>query len=305
MTADDRGRVRQGVAAMIGACVIWGLSPLYYRLLSQLPPADILAHRIVWSLAFFAAYLAVKGRLGEVRDAVTDRTQAGWILVASAMITVNWFLFIFAIQVDRVTETSLGYYMFPLVSVLFGALVFGERLAALQWTAVTVAAIAVGILTFGLGAAPWISLVLAVTFGTYGVLKKRVAARPLASVTAEVLFLAPLALGWLLLFGETGWPGLATFALLVISGPLTALPLMLFSAATKAIRLATVGVLQYLNPTIQFLVAAVILSEPLSFWHAVAFPMIWLALALYSLAALKLDRASRSATTSASTVGTV
>lgn len=302
---DASHAARMGVLAMIGACVIWGLSPLYYRLLSHVGPPDILAHRTIWSFAFFASVLLFQGRFGVLTAAVCDRRQIGWIALAAVMISINWFLFIFAVLIDRVTETSLGYYMFPLVAVLIGRLAFGEGLSAVQWVAVGLAALAVLVLTVGLGAAPWISLVLAASFGTYGALKKRVEAGPVVSVTAEVLVLAPVAAVWLIAFAGTGTPDAGTLALLVLSGPLTALPLILFSYAAKRVRLATVGLLQYLNPTLQFLLAAVVIGEPMGLPHAIAFPLIWLALAIYSWAALSRDRAARMASASSPTVGAV
>lgn len=296
---------RNGVLAMVACCLIWGLSPLYYRLLSHVTPADVLAHRTLWSLVFFAGVLLVQGRLRLVGRAVGDRRQVGWIALAAVMISINWFLFIVAIQIDRVTETSLGYYIFPLVSVVFGAVIFRERLGALQWAAVGLAALGVVVLTLGLGAAPWISLVLALSFGTYGVLKKQVSTGPVVSVTAEVLVLAPFAVAWLVVFADLGWPDAGTLALLLFSGPMTAMPLVLFSYATKRVRLATVGLLQYMNPTIQFMLAMFVLGEPSTVWHAVAFPMIWVALAIYSWSAIVQDRAARSRAMQASTVGTV
>lgn len=300
----DTRRALNGVLAMIACCVIWGLSPLYYRLLNHIAPADVLAHRTIWSLVFFATILMVQGRIGELRVAVTDRTQIGWVVLAAVMISINWFLFIFAIQIDRVTETSLGYYIFPLVSVLFGFVLFRERLRASQWLAVALAGLAVLVLTFGLGAVPWISLTLAATFGIYGVLKKRISQGPVVSVAAEVLVLVPLALIWLAFFAEIGWPGWATLIILIFSGPMTAGPLMLFSYAAKRVRLATVGLMQFINPTLQFLLAVLIFGEPMGLPHMIAFPLIWGALAIYSWVALAEDRAARMASARSATVGT-
>jgi chloramphenicol-sensitive protein RarD len=183
-------------------------------------------------------------------------------------------------------------------------IVFGERLSVVQWLAVGLALVAVLVLTGGMGTAPWISLVLASTFGVYGVLKKRVATGPVVSVTAEVLVLAPLALFWLCVFAEPLPGDAATWGLLILSGPMTAVPLILFSFAAKRVRLATVGLLQYLNPSIQFLLAAVVLGEPMGLAHAIAFPLIWAGLAIYSWSALSQDRAARSASARAATVGT-
>lgn len=291
-----------GALMMLGACTVWGLSPLFYALLSHLPALDVLAHRVIWSLLFFVVLLAMQRRLAEVPPLFAPR-QIGWVALATAMISTNWFLFIWAIGQGRVTETSLGYFIFPLVSVLFGALFFGERLSKLELMAVALAGFAVLLLTLGLGVAPWISLTLAFTFGTYGVLKKRVTAGPVVSVTAEVLLTVPIALMvlWDSPVGLGGDLNARDLSLLILSGPLTAMPLVLFSAATKRIRLSTVGLMQYINPTLQFLCAVLILGEPLSFWYALAFPMIWVALALYSAAALAQERkrATASGTSSA------
>lgn len=303
-TRTDFAATRKGFLAMIACCAIWGLSPLYYRMLSHVSPQDILAHRVIWSLFFFLGLLILQVRAGRVIEAVTDRRQVGWILLAAILVSVNWGVFILSIQIGRLTEASLGYYILPLVSVLFGLVLFRERLTVLQWIAVCLAALAVAVLTLGLGAAPWISLLLATTFGTYGVLKKRVRSGPVVSVTAEVLLLAPFAALWLVAFAETGWPDNATLVLLVLSGPLTAGPLILFSYAAKRVRLATLGLIQYLNPSLQFLLASAVFGEPIGLAHAIAFPMIWLALALYSWVTLSSDRAERRAATSAATVGT-
>jgi chloramphenicol-sensitive protein RarD len=205
------------------------------------------------------------------------------------MISVNWFLFIFAVGVGRTVEASLGYYIFPLVAVAIGAIVLRERLGSGQRIAVAMAAAAVLILTAGLGAAPWISLVLATTFGIYGLLKRWVAAGPVVSVTAEVLLFLPLAAGFLFWLGTTrGLDYTASdMVLFVLAGPMTAVPLMLFSYAAKRAAMATVGLIQYLNPTLQFLCAVLILDEVVTVWHMIAFPVIWAALAVYSWATLR------------------
>jgi chloramphenicol-sensitive protein RarD len=215
------------------------------------------------------------------------------------MIAANWFLFIYSVQVGKATEASLGYYIFPLVSVLLGVVFFRERLGRLQGIAVALAVVAVVVLTIGLGVAPWVSLIIALTFGLYGVIKKRLTLGPVLSVMVEVLLLSPVAIAVLLIAWQEGrvpvGDGAGDLVLLMISGPLTATPLILFSYATKRVQLATVGLVQYLNPTLQFLVATLVFAEPFGVWHAVAFPLIWLALALYSGASLwRARRASAS-----------
>lgn len=285
----------RSILAMVAACVIWGLSPLYFALLRHVPPLEVLSWRALWSLLFFAGFLALRGRLADLPAALAVRRRAGLVALAGALVSANWFGFIFAIQNDYATEASLGYYIFPLVAVLLGRVVFGETLSAPQWGAVALAASAVGVLSVGLGAAPWIALWLAATFGGYGMVKKRLDLGPVVSVTAEVLLLAPLALAWIAAGGRgLDWP-VSTLALLAVSGVQTGLPLILFSYAARGVRLSTVGVVQYLNPTLQFLIAVLIFAEPVSPAHVIAFPLIWLALALYSVAVLRQEKARRRA----------
>lgn len=291
--------VHKGVAAIVAACSIWGLSPLFYKALSDVPPLEVLAHRTVWSLVFFALVLLIQSRLGHLWRAVSDWRVTRVIVFSALMISVNWFLFIWSIQVGRATESSLGYYIFPLVAVLIGRIWLGERLAPVQWVAVSLAVAAVLVLTFGLQIVPWISLVLAVTFGLYGLAKKGLDMGPVVSVTAEVLILTPLAAFWLVSLhagpgGAFGADILQT-VLLMASGPITALPLILFSYGARRLAMSTVGIVQYINPTLQFLCAVFIFGEPFGLVHLGAFSLIWTALALYSVSALRQDKARRRA----------
>ncbi|MGP1355941.1 EamA family transporter RarD [Roseicyclus sp.] len=279
----------KGVVAMAVACTIWGLSPLFYAMLSHVPPLEILAHRTIWSLVTFVAYLGLQRRLRELPRALGGPRRFLLTAAAAAMISVNWFLFIYAVGVGRTVEASLGYYIFPLVAVAIGAVVLREGLSRVQAVSVALAAGAVLVLTLGLGAAPWISLVLATTFGIYGLLKRWVEAGPVVSVTAEVLLFLPLAAGLLVWLGVTRGLGYTAsdVVLFVLSGPVTAVPLMLFSYAAKRAAMATVGLIQYVNPTLQFLCAVLILGEVVTVWHMVALPLIWAALGLYSWATLR------------------
>lgn len=303
---------RKGILAIVAACTIWGLSPLYYKLLDAVPPLEVLSHRTLWSLAFFGVVLAVQGRLHEI-----PRLLRGWraliVIFAALMISLNWFTFILSIQIGHAVEASLGYYIFPLVAVTIGVVAFGERLSLGQGVAVALAVAAVLLLTWGLGVAPWISLLIAGSFGLYGLVKKRLDAGPVVTVTAEVLVLSPLALLWLYgtyagLWTE-GRPGgffghdLRLSLLLAFSGILTGGPLILFSYAARRVNMATVGLIQYLNPTLQFLCATVIFREPFTRWHVAAFGLIWTAVIIYSAAAFRQDRAARRATARASTSG--
>ena len=293
----------RGVLAMLACCTLWGLSPIYYALLKDVPPAEVLAYRALWSLGFFGALLLVQGRLPMLGRALAGRS-AGWIALAALLISLNWGGFIWAIQAGQGMEAALGYYILPLVAVLLGRAVFGDALTRAHWAAVGLAGLGVAVLTLGLGVPPWLALMLATTFGLYGVIKKRLPLGPVVSVTAEVALLAPLALLWLGLAGTQGDAGLGRHALLAFSGPLTALPLILFSYAAQRVRLSTLGILQYLNPTLQFLVAVVIFTEPFTPAHQFAFPLIWAALAVYSVASIRQERAVRRAASRPATSAT-
>ncbi len=300
------GRLARGIAAALAANLIWGLSPLFYKALAHVPTLEVLCHRTLWSVAFFGLVLFASGRLHQLGEALGNPRMFAAAAFSALMIGINWFVFIWSIQQGRAVEASLGYYIFPLVSVVFGIVFFREGLDAARLLSFGLAFFAVCVLTLGLGAIQYISVILAISFAAYVVAKKNALAGPVVSVTAEVALLAPAALLWLAGVHFLGWAGNGlrgdgafgrTFAdsmLLVLCGPLTATPLILFSFAAQQLRLATVGLLQYVNPTLQFLVATLVFAEPFTRWHAVAFPMIWSALAIYSLAALSKERSLRS-----------
>lgn len=288
----------KGVIAMSVACAIWGLSALYYKLIAHVPPLEVLSHRTLWSGVFLVLLLGYSGRLGEISKLFRDRRSVALVAIAALMISINWATFIWSVQVGRVTESSLGYYIFPLIATLLGAVFLGERLTTRQQLAVGLAAAAVLMLTFGLGVAPYVSLVLAVSMAFYGLVKKPLRAGPVVAVLGEVALLAPLAIIWLWGVHTQGWMGLTgrvggffhttpDIILLILSGPLTGGPLVLMSYALKRLRLTTVGLVQYVNPTLQFLVATVILLEPFTLWHIGAFAMIWTALAIYTLDSMR------------------
>ncbi|MDA8741047.1 EamA family transporter RarD [Rhodobacteraceae bacterium] len=289
--------VQKGVLAMVVACLIWGLSPLYYKLLVSVPPIELLSHRTIWSMVLFSLILLMQGRLQGSFKVLQDKKIAAILLIAALMIAFNWFVFIYSIQVNRATESSLGYFIFPLVSVVFGVVLFRENLSPNQISAVMLAAAAVIILTFGLGQVPWIALSVSVSFGIYGVIKKSLSIPAIVTVTLEVLLLSPIALMILYIHHASDSGGqfgqsLSVSLLLILSGLMTATPLILFSYATRRVELATVGILQYINPSLQFLCATVLFLEPLSIWHAFAFPLIWIALALYSWASFQTAKRS-------------
>jgi len=247
-----------------------------------------------------AAVLAVQGRLGRLRLLLASRHSLAITGLAALAISANWFIFILSIQIGRATEASMGYYLFPLVAVAIGVVFFGERLTKTQGVAVALAFVAVAVQAFGLGlgVAPWIALILSFTFGLYGLVKKRLAAGPVVSVTGEVLLLSPIALAVLAVQHQGGGAFGANWhdsAMLAFSGVLTGAPLILFSYAAQRAPMGTIGLLQYLNPTLQFLSAVLVLGEPFTPVHAVVFALIWSAVAVYSVSALSRERASRRA----------
>ena len=292
-----RTEVQKGVLAMVVACLVWGLSPLYYKMLVSVPPIELLSHRTLWSMVLFALILFMQGRLRGALGVLGNKNIMATLFIAALMIAFNWFIFIYSIQINRATETSLGYFIFPLVSVIFGVVLFRENLSRAQISAVLLAAFSVLILTYGLGQVPWIALSVSISFGIYGVIKKSLSIPAIVTVTLEVLLLSPIALMILYFYHASGSGGqfgqsASISLLLILSGPMTATPLILFSYATRRVALATVGILQYINPSLQFLCATVLFLEPLSIWHAVAFPLIWFALALYTWASFQTARRS-------------
>ena len=276
----------KGILAVLASGLIWGFSPIYYKLLTHVPPIELLAHRVLWSVIFFVFLLGFQRRLGALRTAITTRRSVATLFLGACLIGVNWYIFIWSIQVEKAAEASLGYFIFPLVVVAMGWIGFGERLSRLQNIAIALAVAAVILMTLSKGLFPWIALVIALSFSLYGYVKKTILTGPVVSVTAEVLLLVPLAVAVLYFvhregagsFGKAGFDTL----LLIVSGPLTATPLIFFSYAARRISMATLGLSNYLNPTIQFFCAIVIFNEPINSVQFFSFAMIWLALALYS-----------------------
>jgi chloramphenicol-sensitive protein RarD len=305
---------QKGALAMVCACMFWGLSPLYYKLLANVPALEVLAHRTLWSVVFFTVLLALQNRLLYLLPLF--RGRIGLVTAfAALMMSVNWFFFIFSVQSGHTVEASLGFYIFPLMAVAIGVLAFGETLRRVQVAAIALALVAVVTLTIGLGVAPWIAFALAITLAGYGAAKRFGAAGPVVSVAAEVLMVLPFALLWLGLahtgripssLGQSGQFGADLYisGLLIFSGILTATPLILFSYAAKRVSMTTFGLIQYLNPSLQFLCAVLVFAEPFTFWHKIAFPLIWAALVLYSVDAAWRERASRKASRNAATSGT-
>jgi chloramphenicol-sensitive protein RarD len=288
---------RLGIASGLTAYALWGLFPLYFPLLEPAGNLEIVAHRVLWSLLFVGLLLTVVRRWSVVRAAATDRRTVLVLAVAAVLIAANWLIFVYGVNSGHVVETSLGYFINPLVSVLLGVLVFAERLRPLQWTAVGVAALAVVVLSVDYGRPPWIALSLAGTFGLYGVMKKlvRVEAAPgLFLETAVVALPAAAVLVVLHADGEGtfGHVSIGHSLLLVLSGVATAVPLLLFAAATRRIPLSTVGLLQYLTPSMHLVIGVFVYDEAMPPVRLAGFVLVWAALAAFTVDSLRHARAA-------------
>ena len=281
---------RKGAVAMVLASIIWGLSAIYYKQLSGIPPVEVLCHRTLWSVIVFIFILRLQDRLQDLKLVFQNKKLILGLFWSAAMISINWFFFIWSVHNDRATEASFGYYIFPLVAVLFGLIFFKEQLSLMKWCSVFLAIFAVTTLAISQNILPFVALVLSVTFGIYGALKKQISLGPVLSVTTEVILLLPLAITFLLYWHSSGFGSfgkdIETTSLLIFSGPMTAVPLMLFSYAARRVQMTSLGIIQYLNPSLQFLVAVFIFAEPFGVSQGIAFGLIWLALFIYTLASL-------------------
>lgn len=288
---------RRGYLLAITAFTAWGLFPLYFKLVAHIPPTEIIVHRVIWSAVFAAALLLVWRHPGALRE-LRDHPRRLAVLGASGLlIASNWLLYVWAINNGRVMEASLGYYINPLVNVLLGMIVLHERLRPMQWIAVGFAVLGVAQQVFLLGSLPWVSLVLAMSFGLYGLIRRQAPVQALPGMAVETWLLLPIGLGWLWLHpGAVSaqavfWDSPGAW-LLVLAGPLTVMPLMSFNAAARHIPYATLGFLQYIAPTMILLLAIFVFGEPLDRSRLLAFACIWTGLAIYSVDAWRALRRS-------------
>ncbi|AZO58825.1 EamA family transporter RarD [Mesorhizobium sp. M1A.F.Ca.IN.022.07.1.1] len=284
---DQDAKARRGFLLALGAYFLWGLLPFYMKAVAHLPLIEVISHRIVWSVPIAAAVLVWAGRTADFKAAIRSPKSLAMAALTATLISVNWGIYVWAIAVDRTVETALGYYINPLVSVVVGAVLLGERLDRLQIAAVALAAIAVTVLTVEAGKLPWVSLALAFSFAAYGFFRKTLPIGPSQGFLLEVLLLSVPALcyiAYLIAAGQdhfissTG----ADTALLIGCGPVTAVPLLLFAFGARLLRLSTIGIMQYIAPTMVFLIAVLIFDEPFGTTQAIAFALIWTALAMYS-----------------------
>jgi chloramphenicol-sensitive protein RarD len=278
--------MRTGILSAALAFFLWGLFPLYFHALHTVPPLQILAHRILWSLLFLLIVLAVRRQWGWLAIVRKPRVIASF--VASAfLLSANWLVYIWSVNHGHVIEASLGYFITPLVNIVFGFVLFKERLRRGQWGAIALAALGVAWLTWQAGTVPWIALTLAATFGAYGLMRKTAALGALEGLTLETMVLFPMAaayVGWLTWHGQNDFVTTASDnmrLLLIAAGPLTAIPLLLFASGARKIPLSVLGLLQYMAPTLQFLLGMWVFNEVFSREQLIGFVVIWTALALY------------------------
>lgn len=284
---DADSKARSGFLLALGAYLLWGLLPFYMKAVAHLPLIEVIAHRIVWSVPIAAAVLVWAGRTADFKAAIRSPRSIAMAALTATLISVNWAIYVWAISVDRTVETALGYYINPLVSIVVGALLLGEKLDRLQIAAVLLAAVAVAVLTVDAGKLPWVSLALAFSFAAYGFFRKTLPIGPSQGFLLEVLLLSVPALAYIVFLLVNGQDHFISsngtdMALLIGCGPVTSVPLLLFAFGAKLLRLSTIGIMQYIAPTMVFLIAVLIFDEPFGTTQAIAFALIWAALAMYS-----------------------
>ena len=285
---------RNGLMAGLVAYLIWGFLPVYFVTVAAAAPAEVLAHRVLWAVPFGALILTLRGQWREVGRALTTPSMLAWLILSAVFIAVNWFIYIWAIQANRIVETSLGYYINPLIHVLVGVVLLGERLRRLQTIAVLLAAIGVGILAVRGGQVPWVALALAFTFAAYAVIRKRVVIGAMPGLFIETSLMFPVAAVW---FAAMVANEATTFVTagaslqfwLVMAGPVTAIPLLAFTFAARRLMLTTIGFMQFIAPTLQFC-TGLYYGETLTVPYIVCFCFIWTAVAIFCYDALRASR---------------
>jgi chloramphenicol-sensitive protein RarD len=289
--ADIHQGSRRGFGYGVAAYALWGVLPLYFKAIARIPAVDIVAHRVLWSLPFLAILIAVANGWGKVREAIRRPKTLGILGITALLIGGNWLLYVYAVTSGHILAASFGYYLNPLANVLLGRFVLKERLARLQWIAVAIAGAGISVLAAGALSQLWMSLTLCATFALYGLLRKIVTADAVSGLAIETALLFPLAIGWLAWRAGNGAPVMGETSsettLLVLAGIVSTTPLLLFTAAARKLAYSTLGMLQFIAPTLQFLIAVLLYGEPFTIAHAIAFPAIWAALALYVTALVR------------------
>ncbi len=275
---------QRGTIAMVLAATSWGSFSLIFAQLKSMPPVDIVSYRVIFGLVSILIWLGIKGRLREPFAVLKNKRETLLIFIAALMIAMNWLGFVYAVTIGKALEASLGYFLFPLVTIAFGTLIKKQALRPAQWIAICLALISVAVLTYGLGHVPWIGIFLSVSFSTYGLVKSYLSTGAVISVAVENILLLPLIVIWLLCFGSFGAEfelSITQIGLLVLVGVITAIALILMSFATKNISFFAVGMLAFLSPILQAFNAVFFLDEPLSYWHKIALPIVLLGCAIY------------------------
>lgn len=285
--ANQASEATRGFFFALSAYVFWGVQPIFMKLVAHIPAAEVVSHRIVWSLPIAGVVIWALGRTADLKAALGSPRTLVMAAVTATLITLNWGIYVWAIAVDRAVETALGYYINPLVSVVMGAVLLGEKLTVPQMVAVGLAFAAVVVLTVDAGGLPWVSLGLALTFAVYGFLRKTLPIGPSQGFFLEVLILCLPALGyiaWLEMHGQNHFAAAQPndIILLLLCGPVTATPLLLYAFGAKLLRYSTIGIMQYIGPSIVLLIAVFVFGEPFGGVKAVAFGLIWAALAIYT-----------------------
>lgn len=301
MTLDENARTeRLGGVFAFAAYFLWGFMPLYFLTLAPTGPFEVVAWRILFSLAFCAILLTVTRTWPKLRAILRDRRLVFWTIIAGLLIYVNWQVFLFSTLTGHVIEGSLGYFINPIVTVLLGVLVLKERLRLAQWIAIGISALAVIVIVVGYGAFPWIALTLAASFGMYGLVKKQIGPQvdAVSGLTLESLWLAPIAGIQLVVVGATtgltiGTLGLGHTTLLLLAGVITAVPLLLFAAGARRAPLSVIGLLQFVAPILQFITGAWILQEPMPLERWIGFALVWVALVILTVDSLRAARKAR------------
>jgi len=284
-----------GFYLALAAYIIWGGMPLYMKALAHVPTMEVLAHRVIWSVPVAMVILLVLRRTQDLRAALRQPRTLAMAGLTATLVSVNWGVYVWAIQTDQALEAALGYYINPLFSIALGAILLGERLSRLQWAAVALAAVAVGIITIEAGRLPLVALALTLSWGFYAYFKRALPVGPNQGFTLEVILLTPLALvylGWMGAGGDLHSLNASTLDLVLLlgCGVVTAVPLMLYANGAKGLRLSTIAIMQYIAPTFVMLTAVFVFAEPVAIGKMIAFPLIWAALILYTREVLRLRR---------------
>lgn len=300
MTPEEQQRSRQGVLLAIGAYTMWGIAPIYFKSIAEVSPLEILSHRVIWSFFLLAALLHFSRHWRSVRDIIKNKTKMMFLVSTAILVGANWLIFIWAVNSNHMLDASLGYYINPLINVLLGMVFLGERLRKLQWFAVVLAACGVLVQLIVFGSVPVVAIALAMSFGFYGLLRKKVSVEAQTGLFIETLVMLPAAAIYLLFIASSPTSNMLDNpmqlnTLLIAAGVITTLPLLCFTGAATRLKLSTLGFFQYIGPSLMFLLAVLIYGEPFTSDKAITFAFIWGALVVFSFDGLRNNRKSRKA----------